>query len=169
MEEIEADALKHLYQYWDDKRGSRAMPSRADLDPIDIPSLLPYIILIDVEQEPRRYRIRLYGTHVVERFGKDLTGQYLDEADLGTLRDKVLTSCDEVVDNGEPNVARRMGTLADGRDIKVERLILPLSNDGRTVSMIFGGIVFEPLPKQETGGSSEKSISGASRGRVQTR
>ena len=155
MEEIEADALKQLYPYWDDKRGSQAMPSRADLDPTEIPSLLPYIFLIDVEQAPRRYRMRLNGTHFVERLGKDLIGQYLDEADLGTLRDTAMTSCDEVVDSGEPNVARRMGELADGRVARVERLVLPLSNDGWTVNMIFGGMVFKPLAKQERGGSPE--------------
>ena len=37
-----------LYRYWWEKRGSRPAPFRADLNPVEIPDLLPIINLIDV-------------------------------------------------------------------------------------------------------------------------
>jgi len=54
------------------------MPRRGDLDPIEIPLLLPNIMLVDVE-EPRRFRYRLIGTDCTQSHGFDATGRYLDE------------------------------------------------------------------------------------------
>ena len=35
------ERVRAIYRYWDGKRNGRLMPSRADLDPVDIPKLLP--------------------------------------------------------------------------------------------------------------------------------
>ena len=40
--------LRALYEYWMEKRGDRAMPARADIDPTEIPDLLPIVGLADV-------------------------------------------------------------------------------------------------------------------------
>jgi len=37
--------LQALYEYWDTARGDHPMPRRADIDPSQIPKLLPYIIM----------------------------------------------------------------------------------------------------------------------------
>jgi hypothetical protein len=34
-EELRDERLKQLYRYWDSKRGTRHMPRRSDIDPID--------------------------------------------------------------------------------------------------------------------------------------
>ncbi len=36
-----------LYAYWRATRGHRMMPARGDLNPGDIPTLLPHLILVD--------------------------------------------------------------------------------------------------------------------------
>jgi hypothetical protein len=41
-------SLRNLYDYWNARRGSRPMPARGDLDPIDLKAVLPLLILIDV-------------------------------------------------------------------------------------------------------------------------
>src|SRR5215813_1573410 len=52
-----------LYDYWRWKCGTQAMPSRADIDPVDMPRrLLPFINLVDVVSDERRYIYRLVGT-----------------------------------------------------------------------------------------------------------
>jgi hypothetical protein len=35
-----------LYRYWSEKRGKRVMAARGDIDPAEIPALLPYISLV---------------------------------------------------------------------------------------------------------------------------
>jgi hypothetical protein len=52
--------LMRFYDLWVSLRGERPMPSRKDLDPLQIgPEFLPNLMLIDVLREPRRYRYRL--------------------------------------------------------------------------------------------------------------
>lgn len=71
--------VRELHQYWDGKRGDRAMPARADIEPGDIKHLLPNLLIVDLEAEPFRVRYRLLGTKVVAESGNDFTGRYLDE------------------------------------------------------------------------------------------
>lgn len=61
--------LRELLEYWRSKRGSRLMPARADIDPIEIPTLLPIIGLVDVLDGGARFRFRLLGTEVVDAAG----------------------------------------------------------------------------------------------------
>jgi len=48
--------LGRLYAYWLSKRLEGGPPRRRDLDPIEIPDLLPILHLIDVLWEPLRFR-----------------------------------------------------------------------------------------------------------------
>lgn len=69
------------------------LPLRSSFDPAAVPKLLPYLEMHDL-REPGRSLLRLVGTHVAARYGKDPTGlDYLDfvaperreEAYLGVL------------------------------------------------------------------------------------
>jgi len=40
--------LQQGYRYWDAKRAGKSMPSRADIDPIEMPALLPHVVLLEV-------------------------------------------------------------------------------------------------------------------------
>jgi hypothetical protein len=58
--------------------GSKSMPRRRDIDPSEIPRLLPYVQLVETTEDGG-FRYRLIGTGLVEAFGHDYTGQYVDE------------------------------------------------------------------------------------------
>jgi PAS domain len=49
--------LQRLYDYWDEKRRARAMPSRADIDPLEMAFILGYVSLVDVLYAPLRFGI----------------------------------------------------------------------------------------------------------------
>ena len=83
---IASARLRQLHDYWNQRRAGRRMPARADIDPLDIPRLLPNLLLIDVETGSGRLKVRVAGTHVVEMYGSDYTGRYLDEIDFGDRR-----------------------------------------------------------------------------------
>ncbi len=51
----------------------RTLPSRWDIDPIEIPRLLPHIMLVDV-MGPSLYRYRLVGTEIATTMGVNATG-----------------------------------------------------------------------------------------------
>jgi hypothetical protein len=51
------------------------MPAREDLDPADIPRLLPHVIMVDKVEN--RIRYRLVGTAIARAFGYDPTGKFV--------------------------------------------------------------------------------------------
>ncbi len=148
MPELESAGLRRLLAYWESKRQGRAMPARADIDPLDFHELLPNIILLDVEGE--RFRVRVVGTGVVARFGDDYTGRYLDELDFGDQRDAILAHYGECRRTAAPHVSRTLFTSVRGVSTRMERLILPLSVDGATVDMMLACLEFAEVGRPPT-------------------
>lgn len=143
--EIRSAPLRALYDYWLLRRGPRRMPSRKLMDPLDIPQLLSGLILLDVEPETRRMRCRLVGTRVVDVYGADYTGKYLDEIEFGDQRENVLADYGSAVQTGQPNVRERFFYNSRGVHFRMERLILPLSDDDQSVTMVMSGLNFHAL------------------------
>ncbi len=77
--------LQDAYTYWRAKAAAagRDLPGRADIDPTEIPRLLPDVMLVDVLPEGR-YRYRLIGTENSAAHGVSATGRFLDEVLPGT-------------------------------------------------------------------------------------
>ena len=65
--------LKALYSHWQALRHGRAMPTRQDFDPMQIPALLPFVILYGVGKAGD-YTVRLVGEEIVEFAGRNATG-----------------------------------------------------------------------------------------------
>jgi hypothetical protein len=78
----EGQRLRAIHAYWDGKRRGRLMPSRADIDPLELKPYLPQLVLLDVEGDPPRFRYRLVGAEVTRvRQGlvkSDPTGEFVD-------------------------------------------------------------------------------------------
>lgn len=139
--EFKTAELKKLYDYWSEKAGDRAMPSRGDLDPIiDIPELTSNIWLVDVERDPPGFRFRLLGTEVVAQYGMDFTGKRLDEMDFGGHREAIQRDYEETVRWKQPTYRSHIIEIEETmRRLPYERVLLPLSDDGEAVDMILGG------------------------------
>jgi hypothetical protein len=138
------DELRGLLDYWQIKRRNRRAPSRADIDPIEIPNLLPFVVLMDIEREPTlRFRHRLIGTAVVSNFGRDLTGRYFDEIVVNDHQRAIGEAFARVATWGPPLCSTWQYTREDGRHVRYERMALPMSSNGTTVDMLFGGCAFD--------------------------
>lgn len=70
-----------LAAYWESKRANRAIPARTDILPSEMVRLLPHIFICEV-LENDEYRFRIFGTALVDLFGREMTGKRL--IDLGT-------------------------------------------------------------------------------------
>lgn len=137
---IQSPDLQALYAYWDGKRAGRFAPARADVDPADIPNLLPIMAITEVRHEPRNYVFRLYGTRLRAMTGRDLTGHWIDEiAHADALKD-ARREFDEVVDSGRPICSFWKGPWIGREHWTVERLLLPLSEDGHTVHRVISAL-----------------------------
>jgi hypothetical protein len=143
MLDISHPKLRQLYEYWLARRGDRKMPSRADLDPLDMTFLIGNIILVDVaERSPLRFRIRLHGTNLSQRVGFELTGKMLDELPQTEFRALAQETFVGVVNSGEPRQGRRDRVL-DGKLASYETVILPLSSDGASVDRLLVGLIHD--------------------------
>jgi hypothetical protein len=130
-----SEMLVGLYRYWDGKRAGRSMPSRDDIDPLDIRDCMPSLIICDVETAPLRFRYRLIGTRLTELVHRDVTGRYMDESLYGDNIEVVKEPFVETYETRAPVVVS--GRLIWGNiERAVAALALPLSNDGKTVNMI---------------------------------
>jgi len=138
---IETPCLRQLYIYWEQRRGERRFPARRDLDPLDFRSALGHITLIDVLYDPLRFRFRLHGTDLVRRAGYDMTGKMIEELPNPTNRATLIERCRALVETRQPiRIAdkRPLGTRVYG----YEAVWLPLGENGLTVTMLMGGLVY---------------------------
>lgn len=65
---------KAWLEHWWSLPRQGLVPLRADFDPSRVPRLLPYLEMHDLRQ-PGVSRLRLVGTRVAERYGRDPTGR----------------------------------------------------------------------------------------------
>lgn len=124
------------YQYWLEVRGERSMPSRDDLDPLDMGRFLARIILVDVQQDPLRMRYRLAGTMECEVRGNDPTGKTLPEHCFGQNKEEVYRSYCLAVETRGPVYVEEPTTSEVTPLSGVSTLFLPLSSNGDLVNMI---------------------------------
>ena len=137
--EIDDPLLQRLYDYWIARKRDRIAPMRADIDPGELRDLLPNLFLVETVGSPARYRYRLVGTEVVRQFGEEITGKFMDQVDLDHVAGRVQAEYDEAAATRQPIVSRWNYSKDAGRHVEYERLILPLSSDGRAVDMFLCG------------------------------
>ena len=132
------DPINHqALAYWRTKAGGRAMPSRADLDPIEMRGFLANVALVDVlaAEQPPTFRVRVAGTAVEEVFGH-LTGRKL--ADLGEyFAARWHGLFQSAVDARAPVRITTRVTLERRDHLTAEALVAPLAEDGAAISMLF--------------------------------
>jgi hypothetical protein len=138
-----ADKHLALLNYWSSKIGDETAPRRTSIDPLDIPRLLPNLLLWDVGSN-NDYLCRLSGSEIDLSMGMPLKGHWLGEmkcplidaamAEFHTSRDRAIPSF----------VERTMGWL--GKPYLFYRhLLLPLSNERGQIHMLASCMTFHPV------------------------
>jgi hypothetical protein len=142
---VQRPELRFLFDYWNDKRRDRPMPSRADLALRELKTQLAWLTLLDVPPEGTDFRYRLIGTRVARYFRNDSTGKTVTEAfaTVPAAREMMLVLLGTVATQAV--VVRTWGNLAwMGNDFEdFESLFLPFSDDGATVNMIMNPFVYD--------------------------
>jgi len=137
------DILGTAERYWERMRGDRALPSRRDLDPTEIPSLLPFVMLIDVEPDPLDFRFRLIGGAVEAIVARQTRRRRFSTIPFMAAGNPVWADYAAVVAKRRPLVAD-VGYVGNDRSIRrLRHCLMPLSNDGSNVNMIFVAVEIE--------------------------
>lgn len=142
LSELFAPRFKEAFAYWRSKLAGRQMPSRRDIDPVDIPALLPYVLLTDVLREPLDFRFRLIGTEVRSISERDYTGKRYSEVPGKGKGSIVWTNCETVVCTRAPFFGTPPYVGPDRYLRRCETILLPLSENGSDVNMILQVVSF---------------------------
>lgn len=134
--DISDPRLVETLRVWRRLCGTRLAPTRHEIEPVQFRHVLGRLALIDIvpaETGPARYRYRLMGTRLAAQDACDLTGKPLSAHPNAEQRPIVQAAFDAAFDTGRP--AYREDVRQDGsRRHTYARLVLPLSEDGQTVT-----------------------------------
>ncbi len=133
---MESGRHSFVMQLWEERRGTRVAPRRADFDPWDLTPVLPLILLVDVLRNPLDFRCRLAGTKVCDIHGAEVTGRHVRDLMPRHYSEKVWREYADLVEHREPQLCAVEYTNRFDLRRRFTVLRLPLSNDGQSVDMI---------------------------------
>ncbi len=141
--------LQEFLDYWLSKHGPQGqLPSRAQIDPSEIPALLTGIALYDVERVNTslgyRFKYRLLGTRHSVVNQSDFSGRYVEDVHYPDDAVPMIGAYSLVVERKLPHYWRRerVSRRDPAHRVPYERIIVPLASDGVNVNMLFGHFVF---------------------------
>jgi hypothetical protein len=132
---------RELYDYWNERRGSRLAPERADIEPSAIRQVLGDTFVLATDNIGH-YPFRLAGTRLCALFGRELKGESflkLWERSGQTAMREVLAV---VMEEKTGVVASVTGSTADDSILAVnlELVLLPLSHETRSEARVLGAL-----------------------------
>lgn len=134
VEDIPWAEGRFLFDLWQKKSKNGKLPARSDFNPIELKSILPNIVLMDVRQNPLNISFRLMGSFITNIIKENHTGknlQNIPSTQEGMIRltwlieqKKPYFLC-KIIPEWAPVDYRDYNTIA-----------LPLAVDGSNVDMI---------------------------------
>jgi hypothetical protein len=117
---------RELHAYWEQKRGTRLAPDRADIDPAAIRGVLSDAFIIALNRGAG-YPFRLAGTRVCALFDREIKAEPF--LGLWTIASRPALSglLTILADEGVGTVAAVAAQNADGDHVDLELLLLPLN------------------------------------------
>jgi hypothetical protein len=136
-------ACRRLFDYWNERRGSRAAPERGDLDPGAIAPILSDSFMLAVDAAAG-HPLRLAGTRMCALFCREIKGVPFENLFPPECRRDVGDLVVVVADELAPVVAGvTVQPAGDLPAADVELLLLPLYVNGRRNARVLG--LFAPL------------------------
>lgn len=130
---------KDLYAYWDNLRGERSAPDRADIDLRAIRDILADTFIIE-EGADGAYPVRVSGARVENLWGQGRQGACFTQLWRPADRLGVEAGLANVVENASHVVASvRLHAPGDAR-LDLELLLLPLRHFNRSHTRILGAL-----------------------------
>ena len=137
--------LHAILDYWDELRGTRAIPRRREIDPVLLPRpSLSHLFLMHVEG--RYFRYDLVGTALELQFGMSMAGRLSEELPFEPDRNSIFSQHQVTAETQHPTYREHDLVDREKKLVHCCRLLLPLSADGTTVTDLFGIWLFANRP-----------------------
>ena len=147
---MQAPQVRAFWQHVDSLMSASGHVPVRDFDLMDMHRLAPEMIVCDVDIESCRNRLRFVGTRVVEVFGEETTGRYLDEVNIGPFRSQQLAAFNMAVASGWPQWMKVIVSASVDKSVPAlqptgliyERLVVPLAGDDGAVKQLAAVVSF---------------------------
>jgi hypothetical protein len=138
--------LVTVYDAWKQAAAGRLAPRREEIAPAPIKSALSWIWMIDVVDEGRDFRFRIAGDRVIQFLGRRYAGHLLSEFQDQPFFQRMRAILELCVRRKQPFGAGPMRSNLQGKEfLEMEVVVLPLSEDGLSVTGIFGAMDVRPV------------------------
>jgi hypothetical protein len=118
-------ASRELYAYWEEKRGTRPAPERAEIEPGAIRSVLSDAFILALDRNAA-HPVRLAGTRVCALFDREIKGESFLDLWAAPSRPIIGSLLAILADECTGTVAGVTAQNAAGEPIDLELLLLPL-------------------------------------------
>jgi hypothetical protein len=142
---IRSPKIAQVLRYWHGLRNGREFPARVDVNPAEIKSTLPHIMITGITYEPFRVFYRLVGTEIVHWAGLDFTNRFADELIFDDDGQDWTQYYRAAIDARKPAYGLTDWVVESRVPLWVESLICPLSSDGRTIDRCLAIEDYEPM------------------------
>jgi hypothetical protein len=82
--------LRRLYDYWRERRGTRAFPSVSDIEAGDFAYAFGRASVVELVSGEKRYRYRLVAGQVTQNLGYEMRARYAEDIPEPELRAYVI-------------------------------------------------------------------------------
>lgn len=136
--DIRFPAVAALRRYWEELRGPRQVPARAEIDPRAIEDTLEFAFILE-RIAPGVGRFRLAGMHLNDLMGMEVRGMPLSSLILPEHRAGLGRTLERVFTNPATALLTLTGERGIGRaPMDAQLLMLPLASDFGDVSRVLG-------------------------------
>ncbi|QJF51229.1 PAS domain-containing protein [Roseobacter ponti] len=159
--------LAQVEAYWEALRGSRLMPSRAEIDPRGIEQALEYSFIVE-RIAPGIARLRIAGSHLSDLMGMEVRGMPLTSFITPGSRRQVSDTLEEVFETPATCTLQLHSDESAGMPpLEARMLLMPLKSDLGDVSRLLGVLIAvgeigrSPRRFDVTGSSLRPVVAGA--------
>lgn len=139
--------VARIFAYWQAKRLGDAVPRRADIDPTELRGLVNHVMLYDVVEPGRLFRIRLVGQAIVDFVGVNNAGKWAHETLPPGAAERMVEILTSVVTTRAPRFRAGFAYWHLAKAYRrYEACFLPLLGDGDSVDKILSGHTFATEP-----------------------
>ncbi len=135
-------ASRELYAYWEEKRGTRPAPERAEIEPGAIRGVLSDAFILAIDRSAG-HPIRLAGTRVCALFDREIKGEAFLNLWSAASRPIIGSLLAILTDECTGTVAGVTAQNTNGESLELELLLLPLGTRRPSFARAIG--VLAPL------------------------
>jgi hypothetical protein len=141
VEHLVSERLVGVLDAWKRMAAGRAAPRREEITPALLRTALPWIWMVDVVDGGKDFRFRLAGDRVIQFLGRRYAGELISESLDNPFFQRMRAILAECTEHKKPLAVGPLRSNLKGKEFfEIEIVVMPLSENGRQVSALFGAM-----------------------------